>query len=99
MKLDCQMSMWKAARHADYHSNTSSEKGQHRWLYPRAQEEMLRELRERLQHLMQSTATQGSLSQAQEAAMASLKAANEDLRRELQSLKADRDEVTPQLSL
>ena len=59
---------------------------------------MLRELRERLQHLMQSTATQGSSSQAQEAAAASLRAANEDLRKELQSLKADRDEVILQLS-
>ena len=60
---------------------------------------MLRELRERMQHLMQSTATQGSLSHAQEAAVASLRAANEDLRKELQSLRADRDEVIPQLSL
>ena len=74
------------------------EKGPHRWLCWRAQEEMLRELRERMQHLMQSTATQGSFTQAQEAAMASLRAANEDLRKELQSLKADRDEVIPQLS-
>ena len=54
---------------------------------------MLRELRERMQYLMQSTAAQGSSSQAQEAAMASLRAANEDLRKELQSLKADRDQV------
>ena len=54
---------------------------------------MLRELRERLQQLMQSTATQGSVTQAQEAAMASLRAANDDLRKELQSLKANMDEV------
>ncbi len=56
---------------------------------------MLRELRERIQQLMDSAAVQrdcGS-SVAQEAALAKAQAASEDIRRELQSLKVDRQAV------
>ena len=57
------------------------------------QDDMLRELRERMQQLMQTTAAQtdSGTSGAQEAART--QASNEGLRKELKSLKADRQQV------
>ena len=56
---------------------------------------MLRELRERMQQLMEGAAAQRncSSSEAQEAAAAKAQAACEGLRKELQSLKANRQTV------
>lgn len=56
---------------------------------------MLKELRERMQQLMQRAAPQGDSrpSEAQAATLATVQAANEDLKGELQSIKADRQEV------
>ena len=53
---------------------------------------MLRELRERMQQLMNSAAAQRDCasSEAQDTAVAKAQAASEGLRRELQGLKADR---------
>ena len=59
------------------------------------QDDMLRELRERMQQLMQTTAAQtdSSTSGPPEAALARMQASNEGLRKELKSLKADRQQV------
>ena len=59
---------------------------------------MLRELRERMQQLMQSAAAQSS-PEVQEAASASLRAENEDLRKEVQGLRSERQEVCAQSSV
>ncbi len=60
-----------------------------------AQDEMLRELRERMQQLMESAAAQRDCasSEAQAAAAAKAQAASEGLRKEVQSLKAERQAV------
>ena len=56
---------------------------------------MLRELRERMQQLMESAAAQRDCasSEAQAAAAAKAQAASEGLRKEVQSLKAERQAV------
>ena len=56
---------------------------------------MLRELRERIQQLMDSAAAQRDcgVSAAQAAALAKAQAASEDLRKEVQSLRTDRQAV------
>lgn len=53
---------------------------------------MLRELRERMQQLMQSAAAQSS-PEVQDAASVRLRAENQDLRKEVQGLRSERQEV------
>ena len=53
---------------------------------------MLRELRERMQQLMHTAAAQSS-PEVQEAASARLHGENQDLRKEVQGLRSERQEV------